>query len=112
MKYARILLLLLPLLAGCATMERLDSILPSPEKLDSTAMAPSDGSLLSREEAERIALEQTGLNRGQVSRMKTEYEYEDGQHLWEVEFRQGSREYQLRIDARTGQVLKWEVEAG
>lgn len=108
-------LLLLPLLAGCATMERLDSVRSSAEKLiedslDSAAMAtaPADSGLLTKQEAERIALEKAGLNRGQVSRMRTEYEFDDGRHLYEVEFRQGAREYHFEIDAGTGEILSWE----
>lgn len=109
--------LLLPLLTGCATLERLDSIRSSAEKLiedsvESGAMitAPTDGSLLTKAEAERIALEHSGLNRGQVSRMKTDYEYEDGSHIFEVEFRQGPWKHDMTIDARTGEVLSWDRE--
>jgi len=108
-------LLILPLLAGCATMERLDSVRSSAEKLmedslESAAMAtaPTDGGLLTKEEAERIALEEAGLNRGQVSRMRTEYELDDGRHVYEVEFRQGAREYHFEINAETGEILSWE----
>ena len=110
-------LLCLTLLAGCATMERLDSVRSSAEKLiedslESAAMdtAPTDGSLLTREEAERIALEKAGANRGQVSRLRTEYEWEDGRHKYEVEFRQGPLEYHFEIDAQTGEILSWERE--
>ena len=108
-------LLLVPLLTGCATLERLDSVRSSAEKLieDSVesaaiATAPTDSGLLTKTEAERIALEKAGLNRGQVSRMRTEYEFDDGRHLYEVEFHQGLREYHFEIDAQTGEVLSWE----
>ena len=117
MKIILALVLLLPLLAGCATMERLDSIRSSAEKLvedslESAAIAtgPTDGSLLTRDEAERIALEKAGLNRGQVSRLRTEYEWDDGRHKYEVEFRQGPLEYHFEIDAQTGEILSWERE--
>lgn len=108
-------LLIVPLLAGCATLERLDSVRSSAEKLinDSVesaaiATAPTGSGLLTKAEAERIALEQAGLNRGQVSRMRTEYEWDDGRHLYEVEFHQGAREYHFEIDAGTGEILSWE----
>lgn len=117
MKIIIALVMLLPLLAGCATMERLDSIRSSAEKLvedslESAAIAtgPTDGSLLTRDEAERIALEKAGLNRGQVSRLRTEYEWDDGRHKYEVEFRQGYVEYHFEIDAQTGEILSWERE--
>lgn len=117
MKQLLPLFLLLPLLTGCATLERLDSVRSSAEKLiedslDSAAMAtgPTDGSLLTRAEAERAALEHAGLNRGQVSRMRTEYEWDDGCHIYEVEFHQGPWEYHYEIDATTGAVLSRERE--
>ena len=111
------LLLLLPLLTGCATLERLDSVRSSAEKLiedavESAAVAtgPTDGSLLTRQEAERIVLEHSGLNRGQVSRMDTDYDFEDGRHTYEVEFHQGPWKYHYEIDAQTGEILSWDRE--
>lgn len=105
------LLILLPLLAGCVTMERLDSVKSSGEKLmDSTVMAPRlpDGGLLTKKEAEDIALERAGLTRNQVSWLQTEYDLEKGRHTYEVEFHQGFWEYSARIDAETGEILEWE----
>lgn len=117
MKLILPVLLLLPLLAGCATLERLDSIRSSAEKLieDSVQSAaletgPTDGSLLTKAEVERIALTHSGLNRGQVSRMKTSYELEDGRHQYEVEFHQGPWEHSYEIDAETGEILSWDRE--
>lgn len=117
MKRILLLLLLLPLLAGCATLERLDEVRSSAEKLmedavESGAIAtgPTDGSLLTKAEAERLALAHAELNRGQVSRMRTEYEWDDGRHIYEVEFHQGPWEYHYGIDAQTGEILSWERE--
>lgn len=117
MKQILALLLLLPTLAGCATLERLDSVRSSAEKLiedsvESGAMAtaPADSGLLTGIEAERIALEHAGLNRGQISRLRTEYDWEDGRHSYEVEFRQGPWEHHYEIDAETGKILAWERE--
>lgn len=111
------LLLLLPLLTGCATLERLDQVRSSAEKLiedsvESGAMAtgPTDGSLLTKAEAERIALDHAKLNRGQVSRVRTGYEWDDGRHKYEIEFHQGPWEYHYELDAQTGELLSWERE--
>ena len=104
---------LLPLLAGCATMERLNSVRSTGEKLmDSTVMATKlpDNSLLTQKEAEDIALNRAGLTRQQVMRLQTEYDLENGRHTYEVEFRQGFWEYTARIDAETGEILEWERE--
>ena len=107
------LLILLPLLTGCATMERLESVRSAGEKLmDSTVMATKvpDGSLLTAKEAEDIALNRAGLTRQQVTQLRTEYDFEDGKHTYEVDFRQGFWEYSARIDAETGEILEWERE--
>lgn len=110
-------LLLLPLLAGCATMERLEEVRSSAEKLIETAVesaaiatAPADSSLLTKQEAERIALEDAGVNRGQISRLRTNYDWDDGRHIYEIEFHQGPWEYQYEIDAQSGQILSKEKE--
>ena len=113
MKQMIALFALLPLLTGCATMERLESVRSAGEKLmDSTVMATKapDGSLLTAKEAEDIALNRAGLTRQQVIRLRTEYDLEDGRHTYEVEFRQGFWEYSARIDAETGEILEWERE--
>ncbi len=111
------LFLLLPLLTGCATLERLDEVRSSAEKLiedsvESGAMstAPADKSLLTKTEAERIALGHAELNRGQVSFLRTEYDWDDGRHKYEIEFHQGPWEYHYEIDAESGEVLSWEKE--
>jgi len=111
------IVLLLPLLAGCVTMERLEDVRSSAEKLiedsvESGAMAtaPADGSLLTKQEAETLALDHAQLNRGQISRLRTRYQWEDGRHLYEIEFRQGPWEYHCELDAETGEILEWERE--
>ncbi len=109
--------LLLPLLTGCFTTERLDSVKSSGEKLindavESAALATTlpEGSLLTKEEAEEIALKHSGLSRDQVTGLRTRYELDDGIHTYEVELRQGSWEYSYEINAETGQILSWERE--
>lgn len=117
MKQYLLMALLLPMLAGCVTMERLEEFGSSAEKLiedslDSQAMAtaPADEGLLTKTEAERLALEYAGVNRGQISLLRTKYQWDDGRHLYEIEFRQGPWFHELELDARTGQVLSWEKQ--
>jgi len=117
MKRVLPLLLLLPLLAGCVTMERLEDVRSSAEKLmedsvESGALAtgPTDGSLLTKQEAQNLVLEHAQLNRGQISRLRTQYQWDDGRHIYEIEFRQGPWEYHYELDARTGEILDWEKE--
>ncbi len=109
--------LLAVFLTGCTTMERLDSAVNRVEKLidggpDAAAIATTvpEGGLLTKEEAEQIALDHSGFRRDQVRQLKTEYDFDNGKHRYEVEFRQGTREYSYEIDGETGKILDYEWE--
>ena len=60
--------------------------------------------------AKSIALNHAGLSENQAYDMDIELDDEDGKLVYEVEFKFGSMEYDYEIDARTGAVLKHEVE--
>ena len=72
--------------------------------------APAAGaaasSCLSREEAIAIALKDTGLEENQVSRLKAEFDYDDGRPEYDVEFRYDIWEYEYEIHAESGKILK------
>lgn len=104
-------------LSGCTTLERLDTVKSQAEKLiqpglESAAMATVETlpGILSRKEVRDIALKEAGLTLGQVSRLRIQYDPEDGQPRYEVEFHQGPWEYHYEIDAQTGAVLEQERE--
>ena len=103
--------------SGCATLERLESIRSTGEKLigpdpDSAAMATLETlpGILTPEEVRDIALKDAGLTLGQISRLQVEYDPENGQPRYEVEFHQGPWEYHYEIDARAGTILEQERE--
>lgn len=103
--------------SGCATLERLESVRSTGEKLigpapDSAVIATVETlpGILTPEEVRDIALKAAGLTLGQISRLQVEYDPEDGQPRYEVEFHQGPWEYHYEIDARTGTVLEQERE--
>lgn len=113
MKYPVITLLLTALLlSGCAvSMERLDAVENSVEQLlDPAAPAAGTAQLLTREEAQDIALKHAGFTAGQVTYLRTEYEIDDGVPQYQVEFHQGGWEYSYEIQAETGEVLSFEKE--
>ena len=108
-------------LGGCApTMERLDSLEASAEKLldfsqealESGAMGPKEkpGKGVSRERAEALALEHAGLTRQQVTRLQAEYDTEEGKSVFDVEFCFDGWEYHYEICAETGEILSVERE--
>lgn len=110
-------ILLTVILAGCATMERLGQVRSEAEKLilpglEQAAVAgnTAPAGSLTRQEARDIALKHAGLTLGQVSRLRVEYDPEEGVPRYEVEFHQGQWEYAYEIDARTGQILSCEKE--
>lgn len=65
---------------------------------------------LTKEEAEAIALAHAGLSADQVTRLKVEYDRDDGIPIYEIEFRQGRWEYNYELHAETGKILDWEKE--
>lgn len=60
---------------------------------------------LTGEEAQKIALDHLGLTAGQVTRLHTEYEIDDGIPQFDVSFYQGDWEYEFEIHAETGKIL-------
>lgn len=113
MKYPIVILLVTALLlTGCAiSMERLDAVENSVEQLiDPAAPASWTNALLTREEAEAVALQHAGFTADQVVYLRTEYEIDDGVPQYQVEFRRGSWEYSYAIHADTGAILSFEIE--
>ena len=65
---------------------------------------------LTKEEALEIALDHLGLTADQVTRLRTEYEVDDGLPQFDVEFLQGDWEYEFEIHAETGQILSYDKD--
>lgn len=63
---------------------------------------------ITREQAEAIALENAGFTADQVTRLRTEYEIDDGIPRYEVQFHQGRWEYDYEIHADTGAILSYD----
>ena len=75
------------------------------------APAPADPEeLISPEESLEIALAKAGFTADQVSRLRTEFEYDDRIPQYEVSFREGRWEYEFQIHAETGEILSWEKD--
>lgn len=74
--------------------------------------APTTGTaqLLTKEQAEAIALEHAGFAADQVTYLRTEYEIDDGIHQYEVQFHQGRWEYDYEINAETGAILSYDMD--
>lgn len=65
---------------------------------------------ISEEEARDIALSHAGLTADQVSRLRVEFDYDDGVPEYEVDFDFDSFEYDYEIHAETGKILSWDKD--
>ncbi len=65
---------------------------------------------LTGEQAQQIALEHLRFTADQVSRLRTEYEVDDGIPQFDVEFYQGDWEYEFEIHAETGEILSFDKD--
>lgn len=62
------------------------------------------------EAAKGAALSHAGLAASQVSKLKADYDYDDGIAIYEVEFDYNGYEYEYKIDASTGTILEYEID--
>ena len=93
---------------------RNDTVKPSqpvsPPAQSSQPAQPSGSADIVYAKAKSIALNHAGLSENQAYDMDIELDDEDGKLVYEIEFKSGNMEYDYEIDARTGAVLKHEVE--
>ncbi len=84
---------------------------PVPEPVPPTQpSASAEAGRITREEAIVIALTDAGFAQEQVSRLRAEFDYDDGRPVYEVEFRQDRYEYDYEIHAETGAILRKDVD--
>ena len=81
--------------------------LPSPT---STAEKAASG-LLSEEDAWTIVLAHAGLAAGEISFPELKLDWENGQQVYEIEFRAGAIEYDYEIASADGDILKYSMES-
>lgn len=76
----------------------------------SSEAIPDPTGLLSESEAKKIALNNAGLSEEQVTFTKFELDYDDGISKYEIEFTVNGIEYEIDINAKTGDILKTEAD--
>ena len=114
------LVALFVLLVGCneveAALERMeDRVENAVDRVEDTveeAVQPKSTptASLKQEQAEAIALEYVQLAAQDVSRLRTEYELDDGVPQYDVQFYDGKWEYEFEIHAETGQILSFDKD--
>lgn len=70
----------------------------------------SDKAYINQDTAMEIAYGHANVKAEDAQLVKVEFDSEDGVMVYEVEFRAGTVKYEFDIDARTGQIVKYEAE--
>ncbi len=70
----------------------------------------SDKSYIGADKAKEIALSHAGVSSSEIGFSKAELDFDDGRFVYEVDFTTGTVEYEYKIDASNGAVLKSERE--
>ena len=68
----------------------------------------SEKAYISRSKALKIALSAANLTKSQLTHCEIDLDFEDGKMVYDVELKVGYKEYDLEIDAVTGEILKKE----
>ena len=75
-----------------------------------TPALSAQSAVLTAEDAKALAVEHAGLIGQQVSRLRAEYEIDDGVPQYDVEFWYDGIEYNYEIHAETGTILSFEKD--
>ncbi len=67
-------------------------------------------SLVGKDDAEKAALSDAGLNASQVSALRSELDFEDGRFRYEVDFYSNGTEYEYLILAKDGDILSRDTD--
>lgn len=87
----------------------LDATGTTPDDVTGSGSA-SDSAYIGKDAVLAIALSAAGLTAEQVTGVEVELDYKKGAMIYEVEFESDSTEYEYKIDAATGEILKSKVD--
>ena len=82
---------------------------PAPTPVE-TQPVPENTQKLTKEQALEIALNHLGFSADQITRLRTEYEIDDGIPQFDIEFHQGDWEYEFEIHAENGKILSYDKD--
>ena len=84
---------------------------PAQVQPELTQLASTEGPRqLTKEEALQVALDHLEFTADQVTRVRTEYEIDDGIPQYDVEFHQGDWEYEFEIHAENGKIISYDKD--
>ena len=101
--------------AGLLKLSTQELILLASEKSSDKTPAVSYGEVnksqyIGKDKALNIALAKAGLKKSQISGCEVEFECDDGNITYDIEFYCGSAEYEFEIDASTGNIIEYETD--
>ncbi|MCD7777234.1 MAG: PepSY domain-containing protein [Clostridiales bacterium] len=74
------------------------------------ASSAAKTSSIGEETAQNYAYVDSGIDPSDVQYVKTEFDYDDGQYVYEVDFTANGKEYEYKINAYDGTVIRKSVE--
>lgn len=86
------------------------AVADAPAAAETTPAVTGSSVLLTKEQAQQIALDYLGLTADQVTRLRSEQEIDDGVPQFDVEFHQGDWEYEFEIHAEDGRILSYDKD--
>ena len=72
--------------------------------------AANAGSYLGEAKAREIALNHAGISAAQATFVRSQFEYDDGRAVYDVDFWSGNKEYDYEIDARSGAIVSYDFD--
>ena len=82
-----------------------------PEKVPAVpAQEPAAPEKLTQEQALQVALDHLGFQADQISRLRTEFEIDDGIPQYDIEFHQGDWEYEFEIHGENGKIISYDKD--
>ena len=103
MKIRNLIPILLLCLALCGCTATVAGSVADPAA--ATGTVQEDAALIGEEQAKAIALQHADLTEADVTRLRVEYEIDDGVKQYDVEFHHGEYEYEYEINATSGAIL-------
>ena len=102
-------ILLLAILSGCQRTGQARRFADPTTRSDATQPAISAATVkITKEEAVDIALKNAGFAKDQIRDLEVELDREDGSLHYDVEFEHNDKDYEYKIHAETGKILKAE----
>ena len=68
------------------------------------------GSYIGEAKAKEIALNHAGISASQATFVRSQFEYDDGRAVYDVDFWSGNKEYDYEIDAQSGAIVSYDFD--